>query len=332
MTMIETRPPDLGVAPSPEAAPTEQSRLHRVLFGTNKRRPRRHSGQAPEIVGLWRLRAIAAVLWLGLAVGVVGGLAALSGLTSSPAAPVVDAVPDIAVPRDVGVGGFGELYVAAWLSAGEDSAGVLAPYYPTPVDLGAVTSGGLWAARTASVDIVEAGENYWAVTIAAEVLSLAKAGTYEPAGIRFYTFGVVHTEAGFAATSLPAQVPAPATLESPELVIDALSRPAGDLEPIAEALDGFFDALLANAGDLERYVSPDASIAPVSPPPFTDTDIRSLGARAENAIPALHLVRVEVVGLTSTGDSAQVLHYTATLTQRAGRWEVLELVAASPIP
>jgi len=102
------------------------------------------------------------------------------------------------------------------------------------------------------------------------------------------------------------------------------------LEPIALALDGFFDALLAGSGDLERYVSPQTSLSPIDPVPFVDTEVRSLGARPEVSEPDRALVRAEVVATDDT-DNAQILQYTAVMSLRAERWEVAELVAASPI-
>lgn len=230
----------------------------------------------------------------------------------------------------MGVGGFGELYISAWLGAGRDNAAVIAPYYSNPVDFTRVNAGRLWAARTAVVSVEEVDSDYWAVTVAADVLVADEEGTYQPGGIRYYTIGIVKTADGFGASGLPAQVPAPPTLDAPELIINVLEHPAGDLVPIAEALDGFFDALLTGSGDLERYVSPDTSLAPITPAPFTNTKVRSLGARPEVADPSRHLVRAEVIASDAAGN-AQILQYTAVMSLRAERWEVVELVAASPV-
>ena len=310
-------------------------RLHNLLWGDksakeDKAKPKRR--RDPALPGLYRVRALRALLVLLLLVGAVGGAKAL--LTSAPppgpTAAEIAEMTTIDVPRDVGVGGFAELYVSAWLTAGRTTSSVIAPYYPTQVDFNQVNSGAFWAARTATIDVIEQGDSYWAVTVAADVLSNNE-GAYEAAGIRFYTFGVIKTDDGFVATTLPAQVPAPPTLDLPELVIEFLNAPtSAEIEPIAEALGGFFRALLAGAGDIERYVRPNTHLAPISPAPFATIDVRSLGARPEVEDPNRLLVRVEIRA-TDTAGNAQVMQYTVTVAQRAERWEVVELVAASPI-
>ena len=330
MTMLEDR---LDVVDNDAIAPPdEQTRWHRVLWGDKSKKadqPRRR--RDPSMGSLWRIRAVRSLMVIALVVGALGGAKAL--VSNAPGSTPADAQvtePIVEVPRDVGVGGFGELYISAWLSAGRDNATVIAPYYSEPVDLTRVTAGRLWAARTAVISVEEVDIDYWAVTVGADVLVADEDGTFQPAGIRYYTLGVIKTNDGFGASGLPAQVPAPPTLEAPELVIDVLEHPSGDLEPIAAALDGFFGALLAGSGDLERYVAPETSLAPITPAPFTATEVRSLGARPEVADPNRHLVRAEVVATDDAGN-VQILQYTAVMSQRAERWEVVELVAASPV-
>jgi hypothetical protein len=267
-----------------------------------------------------------------LAIGATGGAKALvwpsGGTTVAPTN--AGGGGDGPAAQHIGVGGFGELYVSAWLSAGRDSEDVLAPYYPEPVNLAQIESGVFWASRTATVEVSVEGEDYWSVVVAADVLRAGDGGAFEPAGIRFFGFGVVRDVDGFVATSLPAQVPPPPTIEVPERVIDGLERPGGELEAVAQALDHFFAALLAGSGDLERYLSPDAQLAAIAPAPFAETEVRSLGARPEAADPSRLLVRAEVVGRDG-GGAGQVLSYTVTVRQRAGRWEVVELVPATPL-
>ena len=303
---------------------------HRVLWGDKSKRPPK-SRRDPALAGLWRLRVLRAVFFVALVVGLVGGTKALLSTSAAGTGGVAATeVPLIEAPRDVGVGGFGELYIATWLGAGRSNAAVIAPYYSNPIDFTGVVAGRFWAARTAVVAVTEVDTDYWAVTVAADVLVADEEAVHRPGGIRFYTIGVVRTDEGFGASGLPAQVPAPATLESPELVIDVLEHPNGGLVPLAGALDGFFDALLAGSGDLERYVSPRTSIAAITPAPFTETEVRSLGARPEVGDPDRHLVRVEVFATDGVGN-AQVLQYTAVVSLRAERWEVVELVAAPPV-
>ena len=333
MTMLDERPADLDDHTAVDEAPG-QSTLHRVLFGDKSKKDKVRATKRrrdPALGGLWRLRALRIFFFVAMFIGLIGGAKALLFAPSAtPAEPIAAETPVFDAPRDIGVGGFGELYISAWLGAGRSNAGVLAPYYSNGADLTAVTSGRFWAARTAVVSVEETEPDYWAVTVAADVLVADEEGVYQPGGIRYYTVGVVKADDGFGATGLPAQVPAPPTLEAPELVIEAMGPPSGELEPFAEALDGFFDALLAGSGDLERYVSPDTSIAAITPAPFVETEVRSLGARPEVADPTRHLVRVEVIATDGIGN-VQILQYTAVMSERAERWEVVELVAASPV-
>ena len=331
-------PPDLGTDgyDDYEDVPEERpGRWERLLWGdksakAGKRQPKRR--RDPALPGLYRVRAMRALLVLLLVLGAAGGTKALvtSPPPPGPTEAEIAAMTTVDVPRDIGVGGFGELYVSAWLTAGRTTQEVIAAYYPTGVDFNQVNSGAFWAARTATVDVIDQGDNYWAVTVAADVLSNQE-GTFEAAGIRFYTFGVVKTDDGFVATTLPAQVPAPPTLALPELVIEFLNAPtSAEIEPIAEALGGFFRALLAGAGDIDRYVTPNTHLAPITPAPFATVEVRSLGARPEVEDPNRLLVRVEIRASDAAGN-AQVMQYTVTVAQRAARWEVVELVAASPI-
>lgn len=317
----------------------EQTKLNRILFGDKSRNATRAKGRPPKrrrdptVGGLWRVRTLRMMLLAAMAIGVVGGTKALlftPSASETAAADATTATVMVEPARDIGVGGFGELYISAWLGAGRSNAAVLAPYYSHPADLTAVVTGRFWASRTATVAIEEAEPGYWAVTVAADVLVADDNDVYQPGGIRYYTVGVTKTDTGFGATGLPAQVPAPPTVDAPELVIDDLVAPTGDLEPFAAALDGFFDALLAGSGDIERYIAPETTIQAIAPAPFTETEIRSLGARPEVEDPSRHLVRAEVLATDGIGN-AQILQYTAVMSERSQRWEIVELVAASPV-
>jgi hypothetical protein len=319
------------------AAAAEQGRWSRLLWGDRSQRRRSGRGRRdPSLPGMWQVRAMRAGLVGLLAIGAVGGAKALLW----PAAGATEA-GDVAggpgdgpgvteVMPDIEVAGFGELYVAAWLSAGSDAEEVLAPYYPGPVNLTMVEPGAYWASRTATVSVIPEGEGYWSVTVAADVLRAGEEATFQPAGLWFFAFGVVRNSDGFVATTLPSQVPAPATLDLPERVVEDLERPGGELEPVGEALEGFFGALLAGSGDIERYLAPELSLTPIAPAPFAEAEVRSLGARPEAADPSRLLVRAEVA-VSDADDRRLVMHYTVMVEQRAGRWEVAGLLPATPL-
>ncbi|HEX9766471.1 MAG TPA: conjugal transfer protein [Nitriliruptorales bacterium] len=288
------------------------------------------SASAPDVAlrSLWRVRLAYAGLWSLLLLGGVGGVHALVG--GDDAMPQVSAAGTTStVRRDVGVAGFAELYVAAFLTAGVDEEAALRPYLPTPVDLSPAEPAALWAARTTAVDVRPMDEGYWAVTVAADVLAEGADGTYGPAGRRYFTVGVADTQGGLVATGLPSLVAAPPTPDVPDLAIDVMHRPAGELEPLSEALDGFFDAYLAGGRDLERYTAGGVHLDAVRPAPFTETTVRTLGTRPASQGAGL-LARVEVVG-TDTAGRALVLQYALRLVEHEGRWEVTDLLAAPPL-
>ena len=152
--------------------------------------------------------------------------------------------------------------------------------------------------------------------VAADVLVADEDGAYTPGGIRYYTMGIVKSDEGFGAEGSPLRSRPPRTLDAPDLVIAGLEPPSGDLEPIAGAVDGFLDALLAGKGDLERFVAPDTSLSPIDPAPFTDVEVMSIGARPEVDSPSRYFVRAQVAATDET-DNTQILQYTIVMSQRA---------------
>lgn len=288
---------------------------------------------ATKLPGLVKLRALQFLLFGLVAVGAVGGVVGLASFGDEGVSIdeiSTEAAAKIEAPGDLGVGGFGEVYVSVWLSSGSTSLESLKPYFPDAVNMVGVESDRFWPAHTATVDVEAVGEGYWSVTVAADVLERTEEAVLVPSGIRFYIFGVVKSEGGFVATSLPAQIPAPPTLEAPERVIEQLERPTGELEPVSQAAQGFFSALLAGSGDIDRFVAPDTTIVPISPAPFVSVEVSRVGAKQEQADPTRILVRVEVEAISATGNS-QILQYTIVFKSRADRWEVLDLTGATPL-
>jgi hypothetical protein len=315
----------------------EQSALSKLLWGDKKRKKgerRSRTRQDPALPGMWQIRAMRAGLLALLLIGAVGGASELlgSGNRAAAEATATATAPQEPEPAgDLGAGGFAELYVAAWLSAGRRSTEAIAPYYPEPVSLADAEAGRYRAARTSTLGLERAeGDDYWSVTVAADVVRTGEDGVEEPVGVRYYTVGVLGTGDGFVATTLPAQVPGPATLATPERAIEDLEAPEGELEAVGRALEGFFDALLTGSGDIERYVVPENQLTAIDPVPFETAEIESLGARPNVDDPTLMLVRVAVVATDSDG-AGIVMHYTLTVQQRSERWEVVELMGATPL-
>lgn len=273
----------------------------------------------------------AAAAWVGhglLWALVVGGVSAgvLALVLHAEAATRLP--PPVRMPASsVGAEGFAELYVAAWLGqAGRGSEEALTPYYRGQANLGEVPPGAMYVLRTATVGVEQPTDDYWAVTVAADVLTAGEGG-WQPGGVRYYSVGVAATDQGLAATSLPSQVPAPPSEgPAPRLAVAQMSS-AGD-DPQTEATQRFLAALLAGQGELDRYTAPGSGLRPIDPPPFTVVELQRIGTqRLPDGTVA---VRAEVAAV-DRGGLTQVLHYSLELAQRERRWEVVVLHPAPPL-
>lgn len=297
------------------------------LLATRRRAPRASKqAEVPSHTGtlaVLRVRAATVALWGLVSLGALTGiLALLLWVAAAPAAPK----PVASRPSSAGPEGFAELFVATYLSeAGGEQRDVLRPFYAGTVDLHDVTPGALYVSGTVALDAKELSGGYWSVTVGARILGAA-AGTYRPGGMRAYQVGVASTPQGYAATSLPAQVPLPARASTPSLRVSQLSSPMPG--PTTDALQRFFAAFLAGDGEVARYVSPDSGIRVVSPAPFVSTAVRGVGATGPKEGPMS--VRVEVEGIDADG-RRQILQYSLELAQRSGRWEVRRLLGAAPL-
>ncbi|MFP5319462.1 MAG: conjugal transfer protein [Acidimicrobiia bacterium] len=263
-------------------------------------------------------------LWALVAIGALAGCAAFATRPTS-AGPVKVKPPT----PTVGPEGFAELYVSTFLESGEGDENRLRAFYPGSVQLRDVIPGSLYVARTATVDATEVARRYWSVTVAAEVLIPEGAG-YRRAGTRFYQVGIAGDDgSAYVATSLPAEVPSPATLRVPALQVGSLERVRlGD--PVAEAVERFAAAFLAGDGELVRYVAPDAPLRAVTPPPFVTVKVTDLASHDDPDAPAVKEVLAAVRATDSAG-RVQILHYSLELAERSGRWEVARLLPGPPL-
>ncbi|MCX0248025.1 conjugal transfer protein, partial [Streptomyces drozdowiczii] len=87
----------------------------------------------------------------------------------APVAPVRQEQP--AVGQSAGPGGFAELFVSAYLAAGEGTEDSLAPFLPTARDVTLRAAPGAQRAQElAAVKVREVSGGYWSVTVAARVV------------------------------------------------------------------------------------------------------------------------------------------------------------------
>ena len=233
-------------------------------------------------------------------------------------------------PDTTGVEGFAELFVVAFLGAGEDSAEALAPFLGG-ASLDGVTDGSWFATRTISLGAREIGPGYYAVTIATEVVAADSESdgqpVWIPVGMRFYTVGVAETETGWAVTGLPTLVAAPTRAVPPELLVQRFGGLDG-APGLEEMVPRFLAAFLAGDGELARYTAPSSDIVAVQPPPFVNVEILKAGFVDT---PDGSLQVAVIVRATDTAGRVQVLQYALVVEQRDGRWEVSELLLAPPL-
>ena len=289
--------------------------------------------------GLLTVRVLQVALWLVVVSGPVAAvLLATQVSTLAGRLEAVDARTGVEVPADTaGVEGFAELFVAAFLGAGEDSVEVLAPFLTDP-SLDGVTAGSWVATRTVSLGAREIGPGYHSVVVAAEVMAAdpespegdpesGQPSGWVPVGTRFYSVGVAETDTGPAATGLPTLIAAPTRTDPPEVSVrrlDGLDAAPG----LEEMVDRFLAAFLAGDGELARYTAPTAPIVAVQPAPFTGVEV--LEAGLVDTPDGSGQVAV-VVRATDAADRVQVLEYHLVVEQRDGRWEVSELLPAPPL-
>ncbi|MEU9255738.1 conjugal transfer protein [Streptomyces sp. NPDC048270] len=283
--------------------------------------------------------------WVLIASGPLLGLAGLLGSSATAQGAPAPAAPVTQPASDTGPSGFAQLFVAAYLEAGRGSEKTLAPYYSGSVTLTSVP-GSRSSSRTVAVASQEVGAGYWSVTVAARVANKDAKGTVTDAGLQYFQVAVqvLGTPAaggaaqgqlvlGYAATALPAQIAAPASL-TPSALGYPTSRGSNPTDPATQTVSGFLSAYLAGKGDLNRYTSPGVVLLPVAPAPYTAIKITELSddseKAADNAVPGDGKARqvLAKVAATDTTGTDHPMTYALTLRSRGGRWEVASLGAA----
>lgn len=312
----------MTATPTDTAAPDlEPSQPH----PPQRRRRDRHHSQANPLPSALLTRLGHAALWLLVLGGAGAGTAALVLHIPTSTTPEPTAAPPApTTPAE----GFAELYVAAYLGrAGHGAEDAIAAFYPTTVTLADVTTGAVWVSATTAVAVDERRPGYWAVTVAADVLTAGEDG-WQPHGSRYYTVGVAETGDALAATGLPSQIAAPPTAaEAPEPAVAALGTP--DDEPAVEAATRFLAAYLTGDGELDRYTAPDIDLDPVEPAPFAEVELTRVGAEPRTT--GATLLRAEVTATDANG-LTQVLEYSMDVIERDGRFEIAALHPAPPLP
>lgn len=280
-------------------------------------------------------------IWVVIAAGPLLGSAAL--LSSASPSPGATKTPQqTRQASDTGPSGFAQLFVAAYLEAGEGAEKSLAPYYAGSVAL-THAPGTRTATRTAAIASHEISPGYWSVTVAASIAAKTSKDSYRDAGVQYYRVAIqalgprsaggttdTGTAVGYTAVALPAQVAAPEAL-TPGGLGYGTSRGIGTSDPATQTAAAFLAAFLAGNGELDRYTSPGVEVQPVIPAPYTEVKISGVednsGDSADQSVPADGSKRQLLVAVDATDSDGNVfpLAYALTLQARAGRWEVSAL-------
>lgn len=273
--------------------------------------------------GRWWLLARTApvVLWMLVAAGVVlGGLAvwrAPCASTSTASAPVVVQRLDVA--------GFAELFVAAFVSAGEGSEADLAAFLGGPPGvLTGVAAGDWFASRTTTTSVEQLSGLRWRVTVAAELLrrdSEALASGFSGLGVRFFAVEVYDDGGALVAAGWPAIVAAP----RPGAGVDdgwGSGQPPAVGDALADTVQRFLSALLTGTGELDRFAAPGSGLSAAAST-FESVSVERIAVRGEGDS---RLARAWVLG--RSGDAQMWLLYDVSLTRREGRWEIAAIGTA----
>ncbi|SHN31114.1 conjugal transfer protein [Streptomyces yunnanensis] len=237
--------------------------------------------------------------------------------------------------------GFAELYVAAYVKAGQGDAAVqeLAAFYPAARSMTWPSQGGAEHAESASaVQVRQISAGYWSVTVAARITGVSKDDAGQLHYFQVPVRSTAGTASGWVAAALPAEVAAPAgdAAKTPELSYGSGHAPLAS-DPAAQTVQGFLAAYLTGQGDVERYLSPGTTLHPVRPAPYTAVTLTQIadhgqgpaeGAEAQtppDGVQRRLLVSVEGDGRNANG---WPMTYAIELRARGGRWEIAALEAA----
>ncbi|MDQ0847630.1 conjugal transfer protein [Streptomyces sp. V1I6] len=305
----------------------------------------------------------AAIRWTAWGLLILGPLLGAAAYLSAPAqAGPPQKTPAQAAPATTGAqgaAGFAQLFVAAYIEAGEGDQVKLAAYYP---DATGLRLEGDPRRRTAEqltvVRLRQTDRAVWSVTVATRVTDTkatadpserdrsddkGDAKTAAARAVRYFQVPVATAPtaggaSGYTALAMPAEVAAPEQIKAPALVYGPM-RPALPADPRTQAVTEFLTAYLTGAGELDRYLAPGTQLTAIAPAPYTGIAVDSLAIEGEKGTEPVTTVPGDgtqlrlMVALRGTGhDEVRTpLTYALTLKARAGRWEIASLDGA-PTP
>lgn len=264
-----------------------------------------------------RVRIASAALWLLVGLSALGGVVGL--IQPAPGAVREEARAGssaLTVSEAWAAAGFGVRAVAAYLSADDGGGGDagFAAFQGNGTADAAPPVGGV--PPVAVVAVERAGEDYWAVTVAARVAG----------GEELWRIGVANSRGRLVATGLPTPVAAPPVGDEPEPAVAASESPPAD-DPVVETVTGWIEAYACGQGDVSRWLAPGVRLAGVTPPLCSGVRLDRWGTQSRGDD---RLVVVTEAAL-DRGASERPVTFALALAQRDGRWEVAELLPAPPL-
>lgn len=265
----------------------------------------------------WRAWSVTAGLWSLVVLGAFGGAV---GLLRSPAdeqsLSSEDASSNERAPA--AVLGVGEWAVRVTLSA--DDVATAREVVAVPVNRDRAGTEAVRVLSATAIAAVRVGDDYWAVTVAAQV----DVGSGSVA--RWYLeVGVLESGGGAVAVSEPALVAPPPSAVGAAEVVGTVRAP--DLsDPPMEAAASFLTALLSGDPAVGRWTAPGFEVSPAATE-GTFARIRVDRASIEAIDTETRRIRAEV-SATTAGDVIVALAYEIVVTERGDRWEVTAVTGA----
>lgn len=221
-------------------------------------------------------------------------------------------------------GGWAEMYVRSWLSATRDESAGLEIFYPP----GMKSQRGVGTqvpVDTAVASAMSTATGIWSVVVVVDVLVLQPDGKRK-SSLLCAQVAMAGNGAAYVATALPSPVACPSTGRAAVLAYDEVADPMG---PVGQSIAGFLSAYLAGQGQLDRFVSPGASLATPRPAPYVAVQVAEVrmhekfepGQAARPLDGSVVHSFTRAWGWDATGQNTPV-DYALTLVARAGRWEI----------
>ncbi|MFE0200716.1 conjugal transfer protein [[Kitasatospora] papulosa] len=316
----------------------------------------------PQDVAGWSTGAqanmSAAIRWTAWGLLILGPLLGAFAYLSAPsqAGPLQRKSPP-AAPATTGAqgaAGFAQLFVAAYIEAGEGDQAKLAAYYPAATGLRLEGAPGRRRGEQLSVvRLRQTQRGFGSVSVGPRnTAGMAPESASDrpdpktdlkgpPGQTRYFQVPVATAVTagganGYTALTMPAEVAAPEQIKAPALVYGPM-RPALPSDPRTQAVTEFLTAYLTGAGELDRYLAPGSRMAAIAPVPYTGIAVDALAIEGEQAssgpvttVPRDGTTLRLLVALRATGpDEVRApLTYALTLKTRAGRWEIAALDGA----